>query len=84
MGGSYPTGIEEFNFNIYSKSTKYVLANWPSKATFIGFELGDKVFTGGILNKMYRKEENPVALSFIIIARGITVQAGMKLLPFML
>ena len=70
MGGSYPTGIEEFNFNIYSKSTKYVLANWPSKATFIGFELGDKVFTGGVLNKMYRKEANPVALSFYYYCQG--------------
>jgi inosine-uridine nucleoside N-ribohydrolase len=70
MGGSYPSGNEEFNFSIYSQSTKYVLAHWPTKSTFIGFELGDKVLTGGILKKAYKKEENPVALAFYYYCMG--------------
>jgi inosine-uridine nucleoside N-ribohydrolase len=70
MGGSYPSGIEEFNFNIYSRSTQFVLAKWPGKVTFIGFELGEKVLTGGILNKMYKKEDNPVAMSFYYYCQG--------------
>jgi inosine-uridine nucleoside N-ribohydrolase len=70
MGGSYPAGNEEFNFNIYAESTKYVLSHWPTKVTFIGFELGDKVLTGGILNKMYKKEDNPIAMSFYYYCKG--------------
>jgi len=70
MGGSYPTGIDEFNFNIYPQSTKYVLSHWPTTATFIGFELGENVLTGGIFNERYKKEENPVAMSFYYYCQG--------------
>jgi inosine-uridine nucleoside N-ribohydrolase len=70
MGGSYPTGNEEFNFNIYPQSTKYVLSHWPTKVTFIGFELGEKIESGGILKKRYKKEENPIALSFYYYCQG--------------
>ncbi len=70
MGGSYPAGNEEFNFNIYPASTKYVLSHWPTKVTFIGFELGENVLSGGILNKRYKKEDNPVALSFYYYCQG--------------
>ena len=70
MGGSYPTGNEEFNFNIYPQSTKYVLSHWPTVATFVGFELGDKVLSGGMLNTRYKKENNPVAMSFYYYCQG--------------
>ena len=64
MGGSYPEGKEEFNLATYPQASAYVLKNWPGKATFGGFELGSKVWTGAILNKLYRKEQNPVAMCF--------------------
>jgi inosine-uridine nucleoside N-ribohydrolase len=70
MGGSYPAGKEEFNFNIYPRSTQYVLEHWPTRTTFIGFELGENVLTGGILNKRYKKEENPIAMSFYYYCQG--------------
>ncbi len=64
MGGSYPDGKEEFNLATYPQASAYVLKNWPGKATFGGFELGSKVWSGAILNKLYRKEQNPVAMCF--------------------
>ena len=64
MGGNFPEGKEEFNFNTYASSTRYVLGHWPIHATFGGFELGIQVWSGAVLNQLYRKEDNPVAMCF--------------------
>jgi purine nucleosidase len=70
MGGNYPEGHEEFNFMKYPEATQYVLDHWPVKATFGGFEFGVNVLTGGIMNRKYSKEENPVAMCFYYYCNG--------------
>ncbi len=64
MGGQYPQGNEEFNFNTYAHESEYVLAHWPVKAIFGGFEVGYQVLTGGGLEKLYTPGTNPVAMAF--------------------
>ena len=44
-GGCYPRG-SEFNFNVWAEGTDYVLRNWPCKAYFDGYDVGQSVFTG--------------------------------------
>jgi purine nucleosidase len=46
MGGDYPSG-NEWNFNNYSESSSYAVANWPGRVIFSGFELGDNITSGG-------------------------------------
>lgn len=49
MGGEYPSG-HEFNFfghNITAAAD--VVNTWPGRVTFIGFELGRDVYSGGQL-----------------------------------
>ncbi|KAL2865203.1 inosine-uridine preferring nucleoside hydrolase-domain-containing protein [Aspergillus lucknowensis] len=49
MGGSYPTGYE-FNFFGYNSSaTAHVVNTWPGPITFIGDQVGRRVFTGAPL-----------------------------------
>jgi len=64
MGGRFPDGAEEFNFNIYPKSTLYFVSSWPTPVVYGGFELGSKVKCGKVLNEQFKKEENPVALAW--------------------
>jgi inosine-uridine nucleoside N-ribohydrolase len=62
MGGHYPKGKQEFNFNTYALATQYVLEHWPTAAVFVGGELGDQIKTGEILLKQYQAEKHPLAM----------------------
>lgn len=48
MGGAYPSG-SEFNFNVDPAATAAVINNWPTRAVFSGFEVGNTVLTGSRL-----------------------------------
>lgn len=49
MGGQYPSG-REFNFFGYNATAAaHVVSAWPGRITFSGFEMGEKVFSGGAL-----------------------------------
>ncbi|KAK2598162.1 hypothetical protein QQS21_005713 [Conoideocrella luteorostrata] len=49
MGGEYPSGYE-FNFFGYNISAAaHVVATWPGRITFSGFEMGKNVFSGAEL-----------------------------------
>lgn len=51
MGGAYPEGINEWNFNAQKEGlTKFVLENIDTPITFVGFELGEQIETGAGLN----------------------------------
>lgn len=62
MGGHYPKGKEEFNFNTYALATQYVLEHWPTQAVFVGGELGQQVKTGAILAEKYQPETHPLTM----------------------
>jgi hypothetical protein len=64
MGGHFPAGHEEYNFNTYSRSTLYVLNCWPTPIVFLDGDFGEKVFCGEILNKKFKIEDNPVAMAW--------------------
>ncbi len=70
MGGQYPQGNEEFNFNTYAHETAYVLENWPAEAIFGGFEVGWEVKTGGEFDDIYTPGGNPVAMAFKYYTSG--------------
>lgn len=46
MGGRFPEGEEACNFRRSPDAAARVLADWPTRAIFIGGELGDPVLTG--------------------------------------
>jgi inosine-uridine nucleoside N-ribohydrolase len=66
MGGRYPSSGEgsEYNFATYPEATAYVLARWPTSATFSGGELGEKVMTGARLIRRNDPARNPVARAY--------------------
>ncbi len=64
MGGFYPEGREEFNFNTFSQATKNVLERWPVEVIFQGAELGEKVLTGARLVQKYDMQKHPVAMGY--------------------
>jgi inosine-uridine nucleoside N-ribohydrolase len=45
MAGRFPSGVE-FNLAEDTKSSKKVLADWPTPILFSGFEIGQKIKTG--------------------------------------
>jgi len=70
MGGRFPDGAEEFNFNIYPQSTLYFVSSWPTPVVYGGFELGSKVKCGKVLNEQFKKEDNPVAMAWYYYTGG--------------
>lgn len=70
MGGNFPDGGEEFNFNTYARSTLYVVSSWPSPVVFGGGEFGCHVECGGTLTEKYKIEDNPVAMSWYYFNGG--------------
>jgi len=65
MGGRFPSG-KEFNLAEDVKSTKKILADWPSPILFSGFEIGQKIKTGIPLINNLEIRESPVKDVFAI------------------
>lgn len=64
MGGWFPSG-REFNFFENPAATAYVVDNWPTMMTFLGFEVGLSVLTAGPLMATEGLESDPVRKSYI-------------------
>ena len=47
MGGQFPQGKEANFYRPDPKSTVYCLANWEKEVVFCGWEVGNKIITGG-------------------------------------
>jgi hypothetical protein len=64
MGGAYPSGWE-FNFASNISATRTVLAKWPATVpiTFVGSELGSRIFSGQQLPKLVGKD-SPVLAAY--------------------
>jgi len=65
MGGRFPSG-KECNLAEDVKSTKKILADWPSPILFSGFEIGQKIKTGIPLINNLEIRESPVKDVFAI------------------
>lgn len=48
MGGKFPQGKEANFYRPDPQSTVYCLANWQKEVVFCGWEVGNKIVTGGI------------------------------------
>lgn len=63
MGGQFPTGTNEWNFNGDMPGvTRFVLENLPVSVTFSGYEVGVQIKTGQIFNQM--NQEHPLYVGF--------------------
>lgn len=73
MGGRWPAG-GEYNFNketTVQQASSYVVTNWPTAVpvTFLGWEVGSYVFTGGSLNGT--RTTDPVAEALADFGFGV-------------
>jgi hypothetical protein len=62
MGGRYPSGSES-NFTSDAGASQTVVAEWPTRIMFSGFELGVEVFTGPRL-WTETPEDSPVRMAY--------------------
>lgn len=56
MGGEWPTGAAEYNFRFTTQAKNgaaYVVANWPTPITFLGYSVSDHLKHGGSLRFRY-------------------------------
>lgn len=56
MGGEWPTGTAEYNFRFTTQAKEaanYVVGNWPSPITFLGYTVSDHLKHGGSLRFRY-------------------------------
>ncbi|CAN5348727.1 hypothetical protein BH23BAC1_BH23BAC1_08460 [soil metagenome] len=60
MGGMYPEGKEANFYRPDPESTKICVDNWPGRVVFSGWELGNKIITGGDFLKKTLSPESPV------------------------
>jgi inosine-uridine nucleoside N-ribohydrolase len=64
MGGRYPASTRpEFNFRADAPATQTVVAEWPTKTVFAGFEIGERIKTGPRLNDEL-PAEHPVRVAY--------------------
>ena len=69
--GRYPNGGQEFNLNNYREASATAINDWPTRAVFIGSELGSKYKTGAVLNQRWQRTSHPVANAFHLYNGGI-------------
>ncbi len=60
MGGQYPEGKEANFYRPDPASTVYCLENWTQEVVFCGWEVGNKILTGGAYLKSKLPKANPV------------------------
>jgi inosine-uridine nucleoside N-ribohydrolase len=63
MGGGYPCGDRECNFEYDIPATRSVVETWPTPIVFCGFEVGETILTGPRL-LTETPPDNPVRLAY--------------------
>lgn len=63
MGGAYPCGFRECNFEYDVPATQTVVDHWPTQIVFCGFEVGETILTGPRL-MTETPPENPVRVAY--------------------
>lgn len=75
MGGHYPDSVDhpfgaEFNFEQDVTATLNAVADWPTPAVFSGWELGEIVLTGAVLQTA-APSDNPVREAYRLFNDGL-------------
>jgi inosine-uridine nucleoside N-ribohydrolase len=60
MGGTYPEGKEANFYRPDPESTQIAVNNWPGEVVFSGWEIGNRILTGGDFLKKTLSPESPV------------------------
>ena len=60
MGGTYPEGKEANFYRPDPASTKVSVEKWPTRVVFSGWELGNKIITGGDYLKKSLSSSSPI------------------------
>jgi inosine-uridine nucleoside N-ribohydrolase len=63
MGGGYPSGDRECNFEYDVPATQAVISGWPTPVVFCGFEVGETILTGPRL-LTETAPDNPVRVAY--------------------
>lgn len=66
MGGQYPSGKEANFYRPDPQSTLYTLQNWHKSVVFCGWEIGNKVLTGGQRVKELLTAEHPMYQAYLL------------------
>lgn len=64
MGGMFPEGKEANFYRPDPASTKISVEKWPVQVVFAGWEIGDKIITGGEYLKKSLSDKSPVWRSY--------------------
>lgn len=65
MGGQYPSGKEANFYRPDPLSTYFTLQNWHEPVVFCGWEIGNKILTGGKRIKEALSEQHPVYQAYL-------------------
>ena len=65
MGGQYPSGKESNFYRPDPLSTYFTLQNWHKPVVFCGWEIGNKILTGGKRVKEALSEQHPVYQAYL-------------------
>ena len=65
MGGQYPSGKEANFYRPDPLSTYFTLQNWHKPVIFCGWEIGNKILTGGKRVKEALTEQHPVYQAYL-------------------
>lgn len=65
MGGQYPSGKEANFYRPDPLSTYFTLQNWHKPVVFCGWEIGNKILTGGKRVKEVLSEQHPVYQAYL-------------------
>lgn len=65
MGGQYPSGKEANFYRPDPLSTYFTLQNWHKPVVFCGWEIGNKILTGGKRVKEALTEQHPVYQAYL-------------------
>ncbi|HEX4124471.1 MAG TPA: hypothetical protein VHY37_07070 [Tepidisphaeraceae bacterium] len=63
-GGAFPKG-DEFNFRVIPDASYYVVNHWPVAVTYVGFDVGQDIYTCGQLPQT--PKDNPIRRVYVDI-----------------
>jgi hypothetical protein len=66
-GGCFPKG-DEFNFRVMPDDAFHVVNNWPSAVTYVGFDVGQAIYTCGRLPEA--PKDNPIRRVYVDIKKN--------------
>ena len=61
IGGAFPKG-DEFNFRVVPDAAFYTVKHWPSAVMYVGFDVGQAIYTCG---RLPEAPNNPIRRVYV-------------------